>query len=218
MIVSNEHALVSKVEEYVEEYMSNFDPSHDYNHIKRVSALAMHILEKESVLRPDVVFDNEAVCLAALCHDVGDRKYLKPGEDSSTLVHQLLVRFGAAPELAQKVQLISTNVSFSNEKKNPELVKKLVVKHPELGIVQDADRIDAIGAVGIGRVFAYGAAKAPERGMQGSIDHFGEKLELLGEMCKTETGKDIAAERTRRLRDFKSWWADETALADLTSG
>jgi uncharacterized protein len=111
------------------------------------------------------------------------------------------------------VALIVQHVSYSNEIKRPQLVKAILGAHPELAIVQDADRLDAIGAIGIARTFSYGAAKAPGRGMQGCIDHFTEKLENIEGMMKTETGKQMARERTQRLKDFRHWWEDENALA-----
>lgn len=87
--------------------------------------------------------------------------------------------------------------------------------------MQDADRLDAIGAVGIARTFTYLGSQGEKRKeksdqkpweLEESIEHFGDKLEKLGGMMKTDTGKEIARERTRRLKVFKEWWVDETAL------
>ena len=204
--------LYRAVYEYVQEYMGRFDASHDFNHILRVLALAKYILNKELEANPWKKLHKQAIILAALLHDVGDKKYAQPGENAEHAIENLLQRNGCPPKFAAKVSLIVEHVSFSSEIKRPQLVKAIAGAHPELEIVQDADRLDAIGAVGIGRVFAYGAVKAPERGLQGSIDHFNEKLERLEGMMKTETGRKLARERTRRLKKFRGWWEEECEL------
>jgi len=119
-----------------------------------------------------------------LLHDVGDHKYLQPSENAENQIAEKLLEYGATPDLAMKIQLIAKNVSFSNEIKNPRMMRAVLEQHPELGIVQDADRLDAIGAIGIGRCFAFGGAKHPDRGMDGTIAHFTEKLERLESMMK----------------------------------
>jgi uncharacterized protein len=189
--------------------MSRYDCSHDFNHILRVVGLAKHILAEESKANPDKKLHKQAILLAALLHDVGDKKYAKPGEHAEQMVSEILTRNGCPPRFVAKVSLIVENVSYSNETKRPQLVKAIIGAHPELAIVQDADRLDAIGAVGIGRVFAFGAVKDTGRGLQGSIDHFTDKLEKLESMMKTNTGKRLARERTIRLREFRSWWEEE---------
>ena len=201
------------VYEYVREYMARYDMSHDFNHVLRVLALAKHVLAEEQKANPWMLYHQKAIVLAALLHDVGDKKYAQPDENAEQLVEMLLSKHGCPPKFVAKVALIVEHVSYSSEVKRPELVKAMVAAHPELAIVQDADRLDAIGAVGIGRVFAYGAAKAPNRGMAGSIEHFTEKLERLEGMMKTETGKRMAKERTRRLRQFRQWWEEEGRVA-----
>lgn len=204
--------LYLNVYSYVEEYMSRYDISHDFNHVRRVLALSKHILAEELKDHPWKKPHKQAVVLGALLHDVGDKKYVKPGENAEQLIADILTKNGCPPRFVAKVALIVENVSYSNEVKRPQLVKAIIAAHPELAIVQDADRLDAIGAIGIGRVFAFGAAKAPDRGMQGSLDHFTEKLEKLEGMMKTETGKRLAQERTQRLRDFREWWQEETEI------
>ncbi|TKA24047.1 hypothetical protein B0A50_06938 [Salinomyces thailandicus] len=200
------------VYQYVEQYMSRYDGSHDFNHVLRVLALAKLILTKELEANPWKKFHKQAVVLAALLHDVGDKKYIQPGENAEQMIEILLAKLGCPPRFVAKVALIVEHVSYSSEVKRPQLVKAIVGAHPELAIVQDADRLDAIGAIGIGRTFAYGAAKQPDRGLEGSIEHFTDKLEKIEGMIKTETGKRIARERTQRLQHFRKWWEDETEL------
>ncbi|KAF0326854.1 hd domain containing protein [Colletotrichum asianum] len=197
--------LIAKVTEYVEAYMAKYDASHDFNHIKRVLSLA-HRIYDQSPASP--ALDKQIITLAALLHDVGDRKYLKPGEDASTLVSTVLQSLGADEILAARVQTICLGVSYSSEVKDPARVRSLIADYPELAVVQDADRLDAIGAVGIGRCFTFGGAKGA-RSMDDSILHFEEKLVKLEGMMKTEIGKEMAKERTKRILTFMEWWQDE---------
>lgn len=200
--------LVAKVRAFVEEYMSHYDGSHDYNHIRRVVSLARQI-------QPTIPnTSSQVVILSALLHDVGDKKYLLPGQDSSTLIRDTLASFGAGPELASKVQAICLGVSYSSEIKDPAKVTRLIEEHPELAVVQDADRLDAIGAVGIGRCFAFGGAKG--RGLDDSIEHFGDKLVKLEGMMKTSEGRRLAKARTERVKLMMQWWQDETQ--DIVDG
>ncbi|KAH8169224.1 HD domain-containing protein [Sarocladium implicatum] len=194
--------LMASVKAYVQEYMSHYDASHDFNHILRVVSLARRI-------QPTVPNTSlPLVTLCALLHDVGDKKYLKPGQDSSTLIRDTLLSLSAPPQLAETAQTICLGVSYSSEVKDPERVKRLVREYPELGVVQDADRLDAIGAVGVGRCFAFGASKG--RGLEDSIAHFEEKLVRLEGMMKTKEGRRLARERTERVQLMMKWWEEET--------
>lgn len=187
---------MSKVIDYVKAYMANYDGSHDFHHIQRVVRLAQHIQSHTENTSRDIV------TLAALLHDVGDRKYLKPGEDASTLISSVLISLGASEALATKIQTICLGVSYTSEVKDPAKVTALIGEHPELAAVQDADRLDAIGAVGIGRCFAFGGAKG--RTLGDAMEHFDVKLLKLESMMKTDEGRRLAVERTERLRDRKS--------------
>jgi uncharacterized protein len=198
--------------------LPHYDASHDYAHIQRVLALALFILKVEQSENPQIPYDRTTVTLAALMHDVGDHKYTTTSTPSSpdpkSLISHRLLSFGAPPALAQNVQTIVHAVSYSSEIRNPEHVLTILAANPELAIVQDADRLDALGAVGIGRTFTYGGAKDRPRGsgMQGSVDHFEEKLVRLGTLMKTAEGVRLARERTERVRVFQRWWEEETAL------
>jgi uncharacterized protein len=123
--------LVARVTEYVREYMSHYDGSHDFNHIQRVLHLAHHIYKSEALISPKPL-DYDLVTLSALLHDVGDAKYLKEGEDSKTMVRDLLLQLGASRELAEKVQAVCLGVSYSSEIKDLQHVVKLIETYPEL--------------------------------------------------------------------------------------
>lgn len=201
-------ALISKATAYVKDYMSHYDPSHDFNHIQRVLHLVRQIHSHESTPSCSL----PVVILCALLHDVGDRKYLKPGEEATSLIHDVLISLGAEESLATKVQTICLAVSYSTEVKNPDKVKMVLADHPELAVVQDADRLDAIGAVGIGRAFTFGGAK--DQTMQRTMAHFEEKLVKLEGMMKTDIGRAMARERTERLKTMQKWWIDETSAIE----
>ncbi|MCJ1404616.1 hypothetical protein MMC11_007842 [Xylographa trunciseda] len=216
-------SLIARVKEFVKNYMSQpqYDASHDYNHILRVLALAQHILSIEQATNPSVSYDPTIVTLAALMHDVGDHKYLPTiisgggSDDPNTLVKTTLINLGAPLFQARYVQSIVKSVSYSHEIRDPAHVRGVLLQHPELAIVQDADRLDALGAVGIGRTFTYTGAKGKrtDDGMQETIRHFEDKLERLTEMMKTGEGKRLAKERTQRLKVFKEWWEEENAMS-----
>lgn len=207
--------------------MSGHDPSHNPAHVHRVVNLATTILQAEQAAHPTKHYDTAVIKLAALLHDIGDRKYLPKlgsatGSESEavhpeTMVQIALMNQGAPGDLAQRVQTVVSHVSYTTECKDPNKIQSLIDgDFPELAIVQDADRLDAIGAIGIGRTFTFLGAQGKKFVGEGkwemgnSIEHFGEKLELLEGMMKTETGREMARVRTERLRVFRGWWEEET--------
>ena len=133
------------------------------------------------------------------------------GSRYTRVAQRTLLSLGAEKEVAEAVQAVISAASYSTEIKNPSLTQRTLLAHPELAVVQDADRLDAIGAIGIGRTFTYGGAKGG-RTMDDPIRHFTEKLENLQGLMKTEEGKRMAAERTRRLVEFRHWWEEESMV------
>lgn len=213
-ISPDQTALFTAINTYVHTYMSQYDSSHDYQHILRVLSNANLILQSENkTSSPTPSYDTTSLFLAALLHDVGDHKYAKPGDDVDTLVQTILLNHGASPDLAERVQTVVKHVGYTNEVRDPESVIRVLAQYPELAIVQDADRLDAIGAVGIGRCFSFGAAKFPDQAMGRAIDHFEEKLYKLGGMMKTKCGKEMARRRTEVLREFAREWKEEEGLS-----
>ncbi|KAK0658915.1 hypothetical protein QBC41DRAFT_262718 [Cercophora samala] len=205
--------LILSVTSYVKDYMKNYDASHDFAHIQRVVSLAHHIYSSLSPSEQSAL-DLKTIHLAALLHDVGDRKYLLPNQDPSTLISTLLLSHACSPPtLAHKIQQICLSVSYSTEVANPSHVQAVLEKYPELGVVQDADRLDALGAVGLARMFTFGGAKRA-RALQGSVDHIEEKLVKLEGMMKTAEGKRLARERTERLRRFQREWEEEVGFVE----
>nr|AOE05842.1 phosphohydrolase [uncultured bacterium] len=155
------------------------------------------------------------VALGALLHDIADSKF-HDGDESvgPALAREFLEREGAEEELIEAVILIIENISFKGGNKVSEYTS------PELQIVQDADRLDALGAIGIARTFNYGGFKnrklydpavpprlnmTPEEYKKSeapTINHFYEKLLLLKDRLHTQTAKDIAAKRHAFMEDF----------------
>ncbi|CAG8059822.1 unnamed protein product [Penicillium olsonii] len=220
--------LFSGMSAFVTDCMSGHDPSHNPAHVHRVVALANKILEAERALNPATKYNGAVVKLAALLHDIGDRKYLSkldtaPGSgapDPTTMVQHALIARGAAPDLASRVQTIVSHVSYTTECKDPSVIRRLIDDEGfvELAVVQDADRLDAIGAVGIGRCFTFLGAVGKKYSVDGkwemsnSIEHFEDKLVKLEGMMKTSTGRQMAKVRTERLKIFAGWWEEEMSL------
>lgn len=197
-----------------------------------LTSIRRGILQAEQLAHPAHEYDQRLVAYGALLHDVGDRKYFPAENDTANKFYPLLVKYGLekstkdtvvmdwllslsenfSVSFPKDVQLVCNSVSHSFELQNPDLMKEALQKHPELAMVQDADRLDAIGAVGIGRVFAFTGAKGRRGGLEGTLDHFEEKLYHLAEKMKTETGRKMAEERTEKLRTFERWWKEEKSL------
>ena len=226
---SDENNILQATRDFVRQYMSQYDSSHDWSHIQRVVHLAEQIADMEQV-NNDTKYDMNTVKLAALLHDVGDAKYAQP-QDPEDPVRRFLVSVGATTEMAEKVQAIVDRVSFSKEAKDPQGVQSTLRAYPELAVVQDADRLDALGAVGVGRCFTYNASRAQQQSpseshvddelssndaeiassMEDAMAHFEDKLVRLETMMKTTTGRRIAKKRTERLSLFQQWWQEEQA-------
>ncbi|MBL7880479.1 MAG: HD domain-containing protein [Chryseobacterium gambrini] len=193
--------LIQNTVEFVKEKLEGAEAGHDWFHIERVWKLSKKIAETESC-------NQEVVELAALLHDIADPKFHNGDETLALKVsREFLESQNAEEELIEQVLFIIKNISFKNRGEVPQ---NLPV---ELKIVQDADRIDAIGAIGIGRTFNFGGFKnnpmydpnvEPKLNMPKeeykksngtTINHFYEKLLLLKDLMNTEKGKEIAGER-----------------------
>ncbi|KAF2266111.1 hypothetical protein CC78DRAFT_166095 [Lojkania enalia] len=216
-IRESDRSLFASINIVVHDYMSSpdHDNSHDYYHILRVLSNANRILQAELNSNRGQAYDTSAIYLAALLHDVGDHKYAKPGEDVENQIADILKEKGADNELANKVQVIAKHVGYTNEVKNPQSVVDVLARYPELAIVQDADRLDAIGAIGVGRCFAYNGANSKGYPMSVAIDHFGDKLYKLAGMMKTVTGREMAVSKSKLLEDFAAKFNEESRLSFL---
>ena len=196
---------------FVKEKLEGAEAGHDWFHIERVWKLSKKIAEKEGG-------NLEVIELSALLHDIADPKFHNGDETLALKISKdFLEEIHVEGELIEQVLFVIKNISFKNRAEAPE--------NPplELQIVQDADRLDAIGAIGIARTFNFGGFKnnlmyhpeiKPNLGMNKeeykksnvtTINHFYEKLLLLKDLMNTETAKKIASER----HDFMLQFLDE---------
>ena len=143
--------------------------------------------------------NRQVVALAALLHDADDYKLFETKNNANA--RAFLDSQNIDEATAVQICMAINSVSFSkNRGRCPELL--------EGKIVQDADRLDAIGAIGIARTFAYGGKHG--RTLDSSIDHFHEKLLLLKAMMHTEKAKEMAEERHAFMESFLLEWEKET--------
>jgi uncharacterized protein len=210
--------LIARAEVFVRRRLEARSCGHDWWHIHRVRAAALRI-------GAAIGDDPALVELAALLHDVADPKLdAFPGEGRG-LLEEFLGGCGLPQAERERLEDVLARVSFARELEGPDLNRR--PKSPELMAVQDADRLDALGAVGIARVFAYGGsrgqamhdpglppregldAKSYREGRSTSINHFHEKLLKLKERMNTEAGRALAEERHRFMAEFLERFADE---------
>ncbi|QNR84323.1 HD domain-containing protein [Pedobacter riviphilus] len=194
-------AAIQKTIDFVKKTLANAEAGHDWFHIERVFKTAQTINQQENG-------DELVVAFAALLHDIADPKFNNGDEElGPNMAASFLASIGVDAEVIAHVKLIIQNMSFKNSFDGAGFTSK------EMQIVQDADRLDAIGAIGIARAFTYGGFKnrvlydpaiLPEEHLTKesyknttapTINHFYEKLLLLKDMMNTEAGKAIAIER-----------------------
>lgn len=211
--------VIKNTEEYVKAYLGKAESGHNWWHIYRVRNLALYIQRKEE--RGDLFI----IELAALLHDIGDYKTGIEG-DGKLIVKDFLKDQKVTGKEISLVLEIMENISFrdsfdSNKKKSVELA-----------IVQDADRLDAMGAIGIARAFNYGGFRGneiydpdtpckeyrtkEEYTSSGSptINHFYEKLLKLKSMMNTDTAKALAVERHVYMQQFLDYFFREWRLGE----
>jgi uncharacterized protein len=201
--------LLARAEAFVRARLEANACGHDFHHIHRVRVLALRIA-------PEVGADAFLVEMGALLHDVADPKLNASPEAGRLVLGEFLDGCGLDPGTRSRLEDILERVSFGSELNTPAASPK----SPELQAVQDADRLDAIGALGIARAFAYGGSKGqamhdpdlpPRQGMDQaayrsgkstSVNHFHEKLFKLKDRLNTAAGKAMAEERHRFMAAF----------------
>ena len=200
--------VIQEIEQEILKKFKNEATGHDWYHIDRVRKNALKIHEKE-------VGDSLVVELAALLHDISDHKFNGGDFDlGASIAKEMMVKYGVDESTIDAVTYIVKNVSYKGSGV-ADTMESL-----EGRIVQDADRLDAIGAIGIARTFAYGGSVGspiydPEilpktnqtkesyvKDRSHTVNHFYEKLLLLKDRMHTDTAKKMAMERTQFMEDF----------------
>ena len=186
--------LIKDAIEYVSKLLENNAGGHDASHSLRVYNNALAIAENEPGCNLTVV------SLAAILHDADDHKLFDHENNENT--REFLKENGVSDELTEEICRAINSVSFSkNRGKKPETIEGM--------IVQDADRLDAMGAIGIARTFAYGGEHG--RSIEESVQHFHDKLLLLKDEMNTETAKKLSESRHSFLLEYLSHYGEETA-------
>ncbi len=200
MSISHDN-LVESIRREAEKHYSD-DPSHDWLHAERVCKMCMRICEKEGG-------DPQVLVAAALLHDVGIRYELEQGIDHSEkgaeIAGEILSRIGFQSEK------IGTVLEAIREHRFRKGVKSVSI---ESRILQDADRLDAMGAIGVARTFSHGGRRripmySNSRTTGSTVDHFYEKLLKLKNSLNTETARRIAEERHAFMEAFLSRFLKE---------
>ncbi|EID75885.1 metal dependent phosphohydrolase [Imtechella halotolerans K1] len=205
----NNSTLIDQTIAFVKETLSGAEGGHDWFHIERVFNNALLIAKDEPKADPLVVG------LGALLHDIADSKFYQGDESvGPKIASDFLYSLSVDEEVINHVVLIIENISFKNEFGENQF------DSIELRILKDADRLDAIGAIGIARAFNYGGFRnrplfnpdVPPNIYQSkevykynnapTINHFYEKLLLLKDKMHTKAGKKIAHERHKFMEDF----------------
>ena len=193
MLKTDGNKAIDAAIEYVENLFRNDFGGHDAAHTLRVYRNAMRIADKEKHC------DRETVALAALLHDADDHKLFHTENNANA--RRFLKSQGFDSERIEQICKVINSVSFSqNRGKRPDSL--------EGEIVQDADRLDAIGAIGIARTFAFGGEHG--RSLDDSIRHFHEKLLLLKGELNTESAREEAEERHQFMLRFLDEFARES--------
>jgi uncharacterized protein len=185
--------MINKAMNFARDIFAGDASGHDFDHTLRVFHIATRLAQEEGA-------DLQTVQLAALLHDVDDRKLSPETYEGKLRAVAFLQENGVGKEQIEMITDIISRISFSAHMAPPESI--------EGKCVQDADRLDAMGAIGIARTFAFGGSRGrrlhdPERiDANASIQHFYDKLLLLKEGMHTATGRRLAGERDTYMRRF----------------
>ena len=189
--------IIDKVTIFMKEYMKNHDGSHDFEHINRV-------LFNSKLIAASIYYNDPMVELLALLHDYEDDKYKRDDSHSSFqllktfLIDECKLELDKVEQLIQWIPLISYSKNMKHiTKDNNAILPKVDIP---VQIVSDADKLDALGAIGIARCFTY--IGHINQSLQSGINHFDDKLFKLQYCMYTDTGKKLAITRTEYMSDF----------------
>ena len=198
--------VIENALEFVKNFFKNDSSGHDYFHTYRVFNMAKHLAENEKA-------DNRIVMLAALLHDVDDIKISPDTHQNKDNARNFLINNNIDSKTIELICHVISEISYKgNESSSPSTL--------EAKIVQDADRLDAIGAIGVARAFSFGGSRNRtmhdpnelpclnmneqeyRNHISTTVNHFYEKLFNLTNLMNTQTAKTIAIKREKYMKDF----------------
>lgn len=211
----NEEKILETTAEYVKQKLRNVDSGHDWWHIQRVWNYTKAILKEERA--------NSFTCqLAAILHDIADHKFHAGDENiGAETATDFLAEIQVPQPITDEVKNIIQHISFTKS------FDKQSYFSPELAVVQDADRLDAIGAIGIARAFTYGGFRNQEihnpetffkesfnkeaykQARNSTLHHFYDKLLKVKDKMNTKTGKRLAENRHEFLKTYLNQFFEE---------
>lgn len=213
----NNETLIRNTEEFVKSKLNGEGTGHDWWHVVRIINIARKIHSQEGG-------DWLIIQLTLLLHDVGDGKVIGREEDDYSIAQNFLKGQNVPSKTINEIMSIIKTMSYSKSFDNPEKNDSI-----EFKIVQDADRLDAIGAIGVARAFTYGGSRArplydpgytsrefkssedfkKTRTEGSTVHHFYDKLLLLKDKLNTDTAKEIANQRDEFMQLFLQEFLDE---------
>ena len=193
----NQEQIIASAVEYIQALFARDCGGHDADHSLRVYRNAMVIAESEPQC------DGFVVSLAALLHDADDHKLFQTENNANA--RAFLEKHPISQEKVEYICQLINGISFSKNRGNRPLTL-------EGKIVQDADRLDAIGAIGIARTFAFGGER--KRPLSDSVQHFYDKLLLLKDEMNTPEGKRMAQSRHALMQTFLKTLENEIAVTN----
>ena len=185
--------MIEKAKEYARQIFAGDGSGHDFDHTLRVYHMAVRIAKEEGA-------DIQMVALAALLHDVDDHKLSPETCEHKDRAVAFLREQGVDEQKIHSIVEIISEISFSAGNGRPSTLEGMCV--------QDADRLDAIGAIGIGRAFAFGGSRGrrmhdPEGvDKTATVEHFYDKLFKLKDLMTTATGQSLAQQRDEFMHSF----------------
>ena len=188
--------IIDITKKFVKNYMDNLnDVSHDYLHILLVIKYAKQIAKKEGIKKTRDLFH---IIMGALLHDIGDSKYTN--ENQEEVIKNFLERFKNLKRYdKQEIIRISSNVSLSKEKR---FKIKNTKRNLKLYIVQDADRINSLGSIGIMRYISYNCNNKKKPSFKEIIMNMKKRTNKIKKFIKTNSGKEIAKNNYKIIDDF----------------
>jgi uncharacterized protein len=204
----------------VRKFMNNLDASHNYQHIRRVVSNAMYLVKEKRHHKWARTLDPVLVWVACMTHDIGDAKYKEPGEsrDQNDIIDDFLEALDCPLPIRRQAAYLAARVSFTAELADEEGISGFAEEYPAVRIIQDANRLDGLGAVGVSRLFLYGGVNEIRRQslIDSGIELIEERFVHYPRLMKTNTGRQLAKKRYEwMVEDFVVRWRDETDTSNV---